>query len=65
MKTILLSALCVLAITSCVPRARPAMVRTTTSHPGQFGASPFQTTVETPYESPGFTAAAAGLFSRP
>lgn len=46
-------------------RHKPAMIRTTTSHPGMMGAAASTTVTETPYESPAFTAAGQALFSRP
>ncbi len=53
-----------LTLASCVTRYKPPTVRTTTSHAGQFGASPFTTVTETPYESPAYRAAGEAMFTR-
>ncbi len=66
MKAILLILACAL-LTQCVrPHGpKPQTIRTTTYHNGAFGASPFQSVTETPFESPAYRAAGEAMFTRP
>lgn len=51
-------------LSSCVPRYKQPMQRTTTSVPaGRFGTGT-TTVTEAPYESPAYHAAATAMFSR-
>lgn len=65
MKKTALHILLTIALTSCGHFNRPLpMVRTTTSHPGMMGVSPFTTTTDSPYESPSFHDNGLAMFSR-